>query len=407
MLLVERHIITYTNKYYKELDVTTFKSKNLYNSTLYAIRRHFFEEEKYLPYVRIQKQFQDTKQQDYIALPTKVAQQTMKQVDTIFKSFFKALVEYKKNPSKFHGRPKLPKYKEKADGRFILTYTNQAISKRECDKDGVIHPSGLEFRVKTKIPYKDIKQVRIIPKCNYFVIEVIYKVADCMLLSDNGRYASIDLGINNLATITSNIIGDTPMVISGKEVKSYNQYYNKQVAYYKSILELQNDTKTSRRIRCLHLKRKFKIEDYMHKASRYIVNQLVSKGINTLIIGKNDGWKQDINIGKVNNQKFVQIPFESLISKLQYKCTLIGVQVELVNESYTSKCSFLDGETIEKHDKYVGKRVHRGLFRSAQGTLINADVNGSYNILRKSKPKAFADGVEGVVVHPVIVKIAH
>ena len=215
----------------------------------------------------------------------------------------------------------------------------------------------------------------------------------------------VDLGINNLATLTTNLIGDTPMVISGKVVKSYNQYYNKQVAHYKSILELQNGRKTSRRIRRLHLKRKLKIEDYMHKTSRYIVNQLVSKGVNTLIIGKNDGWKQDINIGKVNNQKFVQIPFESLISKLQYKCSLVGINVELINESYTSKCSFLDGETIEKHEEYVGKRIHRGLFRSAQGTLINADVNGSYNILRKSKPKAFVDGVEGVVVHPVILQI--
>lgn len=243
MQLVERHIITSTNKYYKELDEATFKSKNLYNSTLYAIRQHFFQTEKYLSYATLQKQFQDSKQQDYIALPTKVAQQTMKQVDTNFRAFFKALAEYKKNPSKFQGRPKLPKYKHKTDGRFVLIYTNQAISKREYDKDGVIHPSGLEFKVKTKIQYKDIKQVRIVPKCNYFVVEVIYKVSDSTLLNDNGKYAAIDLGINNLATLTSNIIGDTPMVISGKVVKSYNQYYNKQVAHYKSILELQNGKK--------------------------------------------------------------------------------------------------------------------------------------------------------------------
>ena len=407
MQLVERHIITSTNKYYKELDEATFKSKNLYNSTVYAIRQHFFQTEKYVSYATLQKQFQDCKQQDYTALPAKVAQQTMKQVDTNFRTFFKALKAYKSNPSKFQGRPKLPKYKHKTDGRFVLIYTNQAISKKECDRDSIIHPSGLEFKFKTKISYQDINQVRIVPKCNYFVVEVIYTTPDCNLLTDNKRYAAIDLGINNLVTLTSNIIGDTPMVISGKVVKSYNQYYNKQVAHYKSILELQNNTKTSRRIRRLHLKRKFKIEDYMHKASRYIVNQLVSKGINTLIIGKNDGWKQDINIGKVNNQKFVQIPFESLLSKLQYKCSLVGINVELINESYTSKCSFLDGETIEKHEEYVGKRIHRGLFKSAQGTLINADVNGSYNILRKSKPKAFADGVEGVVVHPVIISITH
>ena len=333
MQLVERHIITSTNKYYKELDEATFKSKNLDNSTVYAIRQHFFNTEKYLSYATLQKQFQDSKQQDYTVLPAKVAQQIMKQVDTNFRAFFKALKAYKSNPSKFQGRPKLPKYKHKTDGRFVLIYTNQAISKKECDRDSVIHPSGLEFKFKTKISYQDINQIRIVPKCNYFVVEVIYTTPDCNLLTDNKRYAAIDLGINNLVTLTSNIIGDTPMVISGKVVKSYNQYYNKQVAHYKSILDTQNNTKTSRRIRRLHLKRKFKIEDYMHKTSRYIVNQLVSKGINTLIIGKNDGWKQDINIGKVNNQKFVQIPFDSLFSKLQYKCSLVGINVELINES--------------------------------------------------------------------------
>lgn len=404
MYLVEQHIITPNNPYYKELDSATFKAKNLYNSTVYAVRQYYFENKKYLSYATLQKQFQDSKQPDYTALPAKVSQQVMKQVDTVFKSFFKAIKAYTVNPNSFTGRPKLPYYKDKIDGRFVLTYTNQAFSKKECDRDSVIHPSGLEFNFKTKQQYQDIKEVRIIPRCGYFVAEVVYEVPSCNLLSDNNKYAAIDLGVNNFVTLTTNIIGDTPIAISGKSIKSYNHYYNKQVAYYKSILELQNGLKTSRRLRRLHFKRKCKMDDFMHKSSRYIVNQLVSKGINTLIIGKNDGWKQDINIGKVNNQNFVQIPFESLINKLIYKCAMVGINVEIVKESYTSKCSFLDGETIEKHETYLGKRIHRGLFRSAQGILINADVNGSYNILRKCKPKAFADGVLGVVVHPVVLR---
>lgn len=404
MYLVEQHIITPNNPYYKELDSATFKAKNLYNSTVYAVRQYYFENKKYLSYATLQKQFQDSKQPDYTALPTKVSQQVMKQVDTVFKSFFKAIKAYTVNPNSFTGRPKLPYYKDKIDGRFVLTYTNQAFSKKECDRDSVIHPSGLEFNFKTKQQYQDIKEVRIIPRCGYFIAEVVYEVPSCNLLSDNNKYAAIDLGVNNFVTLTTNIIGDTPIAISGKSIKSYNHYYNKQVAHYKSILELQNGLKTSRRLRRLHFKRKCKMDDFMHKSSRYIVNQLVSKGINTLIIGKNDGWKQDINIGKVNNQNFVQIPFESLINKLIYKCAMVGINVEIVKESYTSKCSFLDGETIEKHDTYLGKRIHRGLFKSADGTLINADVNGSYNILRKCKPKAFADGVLGVVVHPVVLR---
>ena len=225
---------------------------------------------------------------------------------------------------------------------------------------------------------------------------------------DNGLYAAIDLGVNNFATVISNISGDTPFVISGKEIKSYNHWYNKEVAQHKSLLEQRNKRKNSNRLRKIGLKRKNKMNDFMHKSSRYIVNQLVSKGITTLVIGKNKNWKQDISIGKVNNQNFVQIPYESFISKLQYKCALSGIRVELVNESHTSKCSFLDNEDIVHHETYIGKRIKRGLFISGEGKLINADVNGSYNILRKCKPNAFdANGVMGVVVHPVIIKITN
>ena len=137
------------------------------------------------------------------------------------------------------------------------------------------------------------------------------------------------------------------------------------------------------------------------------MNQLVSKGVNTLIIGKNNGWKQDTMLGKVGNQNFVQIPFNKFISMLEYKCRLVGIDVKLITEEYTSKCSFLDNEEIGKHDVYMGKRKYRGLFISSTGKTINADVNGSYNILRKCKPGAFdAKGVQGVVVHPHILCFA-
>jgi putative transposase len=185
-------------------------------------------------------------------------------------------------------------------------------------------------------------------------------------------------------------------------MKSVNQYYNKTKAKLQSKLE--NDKRTSKRIEKLTLKRNNKINDYLHKASRYIVNQLVSKDISKLIIGYNKQWKQDINIGKRNNQNFVNIPFYKFISMLEYKCELEGVEMITHEESYTSKCSFLDNEPIKKHDSYLGKRIKRGLFRSSKGELINADLNGSYNIMRKVVPN-FTNGIEGVVVHPRLITV--
>ena len=408
MILVEQHIIKHNNPKFKVIDMAAYKSKNLYNATLYAIRQHFFETGEYLPYAKVQHIFQTEKQFDYYQLPTKVSQWTMKMVDQNFNSFFKSLKTFKKNPSQYNGRPNIPKYLDKVDGRFELIYTSQAISKKTLDKYGILKLSGLDVELKTKLTYKEIKQVRIIKGLGYYTVEVLYEVPDVPLKEDNGRYAAIDIGVNNFATVTSNLNGDIPFAISGKEIKSYNHWYNKELAKQKSLLEQRNKAKSSKRLRRVGLKRKNKMNDFMHKSSRYIVNQLVSKGITVLVIGKNKNWKQDINIGKVNNQNFVQIPYNLFIQKIQYKCALCGIKVELVNESHTSKCSFLDNEDIKHHEQYIGKRIKRGLFRSKDGKLINADVNGSYNILRKCKPNAFeVNGVMGVVVHPVIVKMTN
>ena len=200
-----------------------------------------------------------------------------------------------------------------------------------------------------------------------------------MLSDNNDRYCSIDLGLNNLATIGSNVI--KPIIINGKPLKSINQFYNKRVSNLKS--KLKDGKKTSRRIKSLTDKRNNKIKDYLHKASTLLVNQLVSNDLNTLIIGNNKSWKQDINIGKRNNQNFVQIPHSTFIKMLEYKCKLRGINVLITEESYTSKCSFLDNEDIKKQKEYKGRRIKRGLFKSSKGILINADVNGSLNILKK------------------------
>ena len=210
------------------------------------------------------------------------------------------------------------------------------------------------------------------------MVEVLYEKSSKDIVTNN-RYAAIDLGLNNLATISSNVT--KPFIVNGKPLKSINQYYNKTKSNLQS--KLKNNEKSNKRISSLNLKRNNKINDYLHKSSTFIVNYLVSNNISTLIVGHNKEWKQNIKIGKKNNQNFVSIPHSRFKELLKYKCELEGIKYIETEESYTSKCSFLDNEEICKHTSYKGKRIKRGLFKSNDGTLINSDVNGSLNILKK------------------------
>lgn len=396
MQLVEKHIITKNHNLFSEIDRVCFASKNLYNSGLYALRQAFFEG-NYLDYYTLQKQFQDTNQVDYQALPRKVSQQVLMLLTKNFKSFFQASRTYQKQPNKFLARPQIPSYKPKETGRNITIYTSQTFSKPLLKK-GLIGLSGTTIEIKTNQKPSTIQQVRLIPKATCYVIEVVYNIDNKSEKTFNNRIASIDLGINNLATVTSNCSLKS-LIINGKPLKSFNQFYNRKKAKLQSALK--NGKKTCRKMEKLTHKRNQKVGNYLHNASRVITNQLVSEDISVLVIGKNPLWKQEVNMGRKNNQKFVQIPHADFITQLTYKCQLEGIKVVVQEESYTSKCSFLDNEPIQKHELYAGKRLKRGLFKSKNGTLMNADVNGSANILRKAFPNAFADGIEGVVVRPV------
>ena len=313
----------------------------------------------------------------------------------VFKSFFALL----KNKSV---KNKIPKYLDNVNGRYVAIFTKQAISLKEFKKTGKLRLSQTGIYIPTKLTdFSSLKEVRIVPRMHHYVIEVVYQVKE-KTHCDNGKYAAIDLGLNNLATVAFNE-GSKSLIVNGRPLKSINQYYNKKKAQYQS--RLKGGRHTSKRICTLTVKRNNKVTDYLHKASRLLVNQLVSKGITTLVIGKNSNMKQDINIGKVNNQNFVQLPIMRFADLMKYKCELEGIKVLFNEESYTSKCSFLDGEPICKHDKYMGKRVKRGLFVSRNGIKINADVNGAYNIMIKAIPNAFANGIEGVGVHPMVLTI--
>ena len=373
MQLVEQHIIKKNDERYNILDEVCFKSKNLYNAALYEIRQHFFNTKQFLNWFSVDKIFKEKKQDDYYSLPCKVSQQTLKLLNQNFKSFFSLLK--KKNYTK---KKSIPKYLDKSKGRFVAVYTNQAISKKELRK-GIIQLSGTNFKIKTKVDGNSINQVRIVPKNSYYKVEVIYEVEEIEELDDNEKYAAIDLGVNNLATVSFN--DSKPFIINGKPLKSINQFYNKRKAELQS--KLSGNRKTSNKINSITRKRNNKIKNYLHKASRCIVNHLVSNNVNTLIIGKNDNWKQETNIGKKNNQNFVSIPHSQFVEMISYKCKLVGIAVMMTEESYTSKCSFIDNEEIKHHEDYKGKRIKRGLFRTNEGKLINADLNGSLNIMRK------------------------
>ena len=376
MYLTERHIIKVGTAEFKEYDAICFLSKNMYNSALYALRKHFFETKTLKHKFQLSKEFQEQNQPDYRAMFVRSAQQIIGIAHQSMKSFF-ALIKAKKSGS--YDKPvKLPRYLPK-NGRQVMVYDNKAFYEKDF-KEGYIRVAQTQSRIPTKIKnIKSIQQIRLVPKGNHVVLEVLYKVTDMPLKEDNGRYASIDLGLNNLATVGSNVV--KPFIINGRPLKSINQYWNKEKSRLQSLLK--GNKKTSKRIESITNKRNNKVKDYLHKSSKMLVNFLVSNDISTLVIGYNEEWKQNINIGKKNNQTFVNIPFYTFIQQLEYKCKLEGINIILTEESYTSKCSFLDNESVEKHESYLGKRIKRGLFRSAKNRIINADLNGSLNILKK------------------------
>ena len=278
--------------------------------------------------------------EEYRVLPAKVAQWVLRQVAMAWTSYFAACVAWETNPARFLGHPKLPKYLDKR-GRNLLTYTEQAIS-RSSKNRGYVVPSGLDIRVETR--QTAIDQVRIVPHASHYTVEVIYARPVTPADLDTTRIAAIDIGLNNLAAVTFNQPSLTPFLVNGRPLKALNQWYNKRRARLQA--KLPDDVYTSRQLDILTDKRARQIHQYLHVASRRIVERLVADRMGTLIIGKNDGWKQAIGLGKRTNQNFVFVPHARFIAMLRYKAELVGIQVELTEESYTSHASFLDGDPL-------------------------------------------------------------
>lgn len=406
--LVEKHIVKKNHSYYDMFCEFTHQAKNLYNHANYLVRKEFLATGKWLRNYQLDKLLrQDLDYPDYMNMPgAQSAQQTLRLLDRNWKSFFKSIKDWSKNKDKYSGKPKLPKYKPK-DGQMVLIVTNQQVKQKG---NQLIFPKSfggftVTPRCVTLPNFEKLREVHIVPSNQAFCVEIVYSIfVEDTVLQDNGRIMSIDLGLDNLATVVTNT-GLQPILVNGKGLKSVNQYYNKRKAYYQSIAKQMNDKNYTNRLHRLTRKRNFKIDDALHKVSRFIVNIALENDITTIVIGNNKNWKQFISLGKQTNQSFVTIPHQKLIDHIVYKAQLQGIRVICTEESYTSGTSFLDGESPVKEFYDKKRRICRGLFRSNQGVFINADVNAGYQIMKKVSPNAFADGIEGVVLHPVRVTI--
>lgn len=394
---VQQHQIKNGHGWWDYCKKVCLGSKNLYNSVQYSNRHSFFYGYSSLNLTELDKRFKDN--EHYQALPAKVSQLVLKQAVDSWNGYYSALKSWKKNPSKFTGEPNIPGY---IKSQFnVVKFNYQAIGKKEFS-NGFIVPSKspIKIPVKSDLNFEDLVEVRIIPKVGCFVIEVVYEIEDLIEKEFyKGLGASIDIGIDNLATIVFSDPKVTPLAINGKPLKSANQWMNKEVARLKSSIGFG----TSIKIQNVYRNRNNYVHSYLHSATRRIADELDDIGVTHVAIGKNPQWKTNIAIGKKNNQSFVQIPHAKFISMLTQKLEKLGITVMVGEESYTSKASFLDWDSIPTWQpgkslraKFSGKRIETKKYRSKNKTVIHADVNGAFNIGRKVLPNFF-DSLKSIV----------
>ena len=398
----ERHVITKYNKNYKNIKELCHRCKNLYNYCNYILRQSLFKNGSLPKEYDLTGLLAKENQDDYRALPAQTAQQVIKLLYKNWKAYFKSLKSYQKDKSKFSGCPRIPKYKPRGEkGHYIAFFTNQQIKLKNAE---IVFPRPANLKpIKTKT--SSIEQVRIVPATSCFIVEVIYEKEVTPAETIDGSVASIDLGVNNFVTFLDNQ-GNQPFIINGKGAKAYNQYFHKEKARLQS--ELKQGKYSSKNIQLLGLRRANFMQNFLHQSSSIVVKALKERKISTLVIGLNEDWKQKSNIGKANNQNFVSLPHRKLIDQLVYKCEEVGIEVILTEEAYTSKIDHFVKEPMCRQVKYLGKRIHRGLFRSSTGILINADLNGALGIMRKVFPEkalAVAELIRnsGVAFTPIIV----
>ena len=372
----------------RHLDVLCSISKKLYNQANWYIRQDFFHLENWLRYQDLNFILKNSNH--YKLLKTQTSQQILKILDKNWKSFFNAIKERKKDKKKFNGRPRPPKYKKNCRNLLIFTNQNSKI------KDNVItltmsrmfkeifpefgNPLKITIPKYKNRSFEDYQQICILPRKKFHDVEIVYNKEIEKSKLEQNYYLSIDFGLNNLITIVENQ-NSKPIIISGKLLKSINRQWNKQKAKLYSIKDKQK-LKWTDRLDKITIKRNSVLKDYLHKTAQFIVGYCLKNQIGNICLGELKGIKQNIRMGKQNNQNFVNVPIQTLKQRIAYKAQLVGIKVHKVDESYTSKCSSLDLEAIQKYKKYFGKRIKRGLFQGSN-YILNADVNGALNILRK------------------------
>ena len=391
-LTVKQKVKHLSKEEYSILRELCHTAKNLANEAIYNVRQYYFTEGEYLKYEKNYALLKDSP--NYKMLNSNMAQQILKEVDGSFKSFFGLLKLVKKGKYSFRDC-KLPHYLPK-DGFVTLV-----IGFVRINENRLILPDSQMYKkthkpVEIKIPPiladKHIKEIRIIPKsgARFFEIQYTYE-AECIQRNLNKNNAlALDLGVNNLVTAVSS--EGRSFIIDGRKLKSVNQWFNKENARLQGIKDRQGDKRrTTNRQKILAGKRNRQVNDYMSKAAKKIINYCIAHDIGMLVVGYNETFQQNTDIGRQNNQNFVNIPYGKLRSKLEYLCELNGIAFVKQEESYTSKASFWDKDVIPVYNAdnpqkyhFSGKRVQRGLYKTSDGMLLNADVNGALNILRKS-----------------------
>lgn len=393
-------------------------SNNLYNVALYNIRQHYFKTKQFLTY---ESNYHECKtNENYALLQAGISQQIMKSVDRSFKSFFTLIKKCKLGDYKYHN-VSIPHYRHK-DGMFNLIMSTNAFTIKNghlyvgmSKAFRTLHENIKELAIPFPVRLSDkvIKEVRILP-CNnghHFKIQYVYEVEQESTNLDRDNMLSIDIGVDNLATCVSTV--GTPFIVDGRKLKSINHQWNKEIARLRSI-SMKQGLKTTARIQRITIKRNNQVNDAIKKSARYIVNYCVNNNIGTLVVGYNVDFKRNSNLGRVNNQNFVQIPLGNLRQQLEFLCWKYNIEYIEQEESYTSKSSFLDKDVIPEYKAeqpyegtFSGKRIKRGLYQSKNGTILNADVNGSANILRKCKQNVDYDKLcKGLLASPVRIRIS-
>lgn len=392
----EQIIIKKDHPKFKIIDEMCFNSKNLYNEANYVIRQKFIESGEYITYKDMNCEFKT--HENYKLTFSQPANCTLRLLDKNWKSYFASIKDWKEHPNKYLGMPKLPKYLPK-DGRFPwMIPNNQLVYDYEKSTIYIRNRHMNDYDWHCRCLGRPI-QVRFIPHGNHYTMEIVYEIEIEDIDKDrmSERIAAIDIGVDNLVTMTNNIM-ESPIIINGKPLKSINQQYNKQKAKIQSDLMKRNGQHWSNKLETLSYKRNQRIKNYMHNTSALIIKWCIEHNIDTLVVGKNDTWKQE----KKHMQNFTSIPYEMLLGQLQYKCENAGIKYIEVNEAYTSGTSYLDNETPTKENYNKERRVQRGLFQ-AKNMLINADVNGSLQIMRKVFPDSYTGyGIE-VDLTPIII----